>query len=71
MCHKDEYTAFKKYAEKYPDACTLLVNTYDVLQSGVPNAIRVAEEVLEPLGQRLQSIRIDSGDLAYLSKQAS
>ena len=64
-----EYDAFKKYAEMYPDACVLLVDTYDVLQSGVPNAIRVAKEVLEPMGKRLKGVRIDSGDLAYLSKK--
>lgn len=64
-----EYEAFKAYAEIYPDSCTLLIDTYDVLDSGVPNAIRVAKEVLEPMGKRLKGIRIDSGDLAYLSKQ--
>lgn len=70
MFHKDEYTAFKLFAELYPDRSVLLVDTYDVLQSGIPNAIRVAHEVLEPMGKRLQGIRIDSGDLAYLSKEA-
>lgn len=70
MFYKDEYTAFKKYAETYPDATVLLVDTYDVLKSGVPNAIRVAKEVLEPMGKRLKGIRLDSGDLAYLSKKA-
>lgn len=70
MFYDDERTAFEKYARAYPDACTLLVDTYDVLESGVPNAIRVAHEVLEPMGKRLQGIRIDSGDLAYLSKRA-
>lgn len=69
MFYKDEYTAFKKYAENYPDATVLLVDTYDVLKSGIPNAIRVAKEVLEPMGKRLKGIRIDSGDLAYLSKK--
>jgi len=69
MYYKDEFTAFKKYAENYPDATVLLVDTYDVLKSGVPNAIRVAREVLEPMGKRLKGIRIDSGDLAYLSKK--
>ncbi|MBQ7925421.1 MAG: nicotinate phosphoribosyltransferase [Lachnospiraceae bacterium] len=68
MYFKDEYTAFKKYAESYPDATVLLVDTYDVLKSGIPNAIKVAKEVLEPMGKRLKGIRIDSGDLAYLSK---
>ena len=70
MFHKDEFTAFKLFAELYPERSVLLVDTYDVLQSGIPNAIRVAHEVLEPKGYRLQGIRIDSGDLAYLSKEA-
>lgn len=70
MYYEDEFTAFQKYAETYPDATVLLVDTYDVLKSGVPNAIRVAKEVLEPAGKRLKGVRIDSGDLAYLSKKA-
>jgi nicotinate phosphoribosyltransferase len=70
MYFPDEYTAFAKYAQMYPDATVLLVDTYDVLRSGVPNAIRVAKEVLEPMGKRLRGIRLDSGDLAYLSKRA-
>lgn len=70
MFFPDEYTAFKNYAETYPDNCMLLVDTYDVLKSGIPNAIKVAKEVLEPLGKRLKGIRLDSGDLAYLSKKA-
>ena len=65
-----EYEAFKKYAETYPDSTVLLVDTYDVLKSGIPNAIRVAKEVLEPMGKRLRGVRLDSGDLAYLSKEA-
>lgn len=69
MFYQDEYTAFKKYAETYPDNTVLLVDTYDVLKSGIPNAIRVAKEVLEPMGKRLKGIRIDSGDLAYLTKK--
>lgn len=69
MFYRDEYEAFKKYAETYPDATVLLVDTYDVIHSGVPAAIRVAKEVLEPMGKRLKGIRIDSGDLAYLSKK--
>ena len=71
MSFPDEYTAFKTYARMYPDACILLVDTYDVLKSGVPNAIRVFEEMREegiPLTK--YGIRIDSGDLAYLSKEA-
>lgn len=70
MYYEDEFTAFKKYAETYPDATVLLVDTYDVLKSGIPNAIRVAHEVLEPMGKRLKGIRLDSGDLAYLSIKA-
>lgn len=70
MYFGDEFTAFKKYALAYPDAAVLLVDTYDVLESGVPNAIRAAKEVLEPMGRRLKGIRLDSGDLAYLSKRA-
>ncbi|MDE7313908.1 MAG: nicotinate phosphoribosyltransferase [Eubacterium sp.] len=70
MYFGDEFTAFKKYALAYPDAAVLLVDTYDVLESGVPNAIRTAKEVLEPMGKRLKGIRLDSGDLAYLSKRA-
>ena len=70
MYFPDEFTAFKKYALAYPDSTTLLVDTYDVINSGIPNAIRVAKEVLEPIGKRLKGIRLDSGDLAYLSKKA-
>ncbi len=66
---KDEYTAFKTYAQKYPDSCLLLVDTYNVLESGIPNAIRVFDEVLKPLGKRPLGIRIDSGDITYLSKK--
>ena len=64
-----EYEAFKAYAEVYPDSCVLLIDTYSVLRSGVPNAIKVAKEVLEPMGKRLKGVRIDSGDIAYLSKR--
>ncbi len=70
MSFDSEYEAFKAYAESYPDATVLLVDTYDVLKSGVPNAIRVAKDILEPMGRRLKGIRLDSGDLAYLSKEA-
>ena len=70
MSFESEYDAFKRYAEVYPDACLLLVDTYNALKSGVPNAIRIAKEVLEPMGKRLKGIRLDSGDLAYLSKEA-
>lgn len=71
MSFPDEYTAFKKYSELYPDACLLLVDTYDTLRSGVPNAIRVFREMREA-GMELKGygIRLDSGDLAYMSKQA-
>lgn len=65
-----EYEAFKAYAEIYPDNCTLLADTYNVLKSGVPNAIKVFKDVLVPNGYRPQGIRIDSGDIAYLSKKA-
>jgi nicotinate phosphoribosyltransferase len=65
-----EYDAFKAYATVYPDDCQLLVDTYNTLKCGVPNAIRVSREVLEPRGYRLKAIRIDSGDLAYLSIRA-
>lgn len=65
-----EFEAFKAYAEIYPDSCILLVDTYDTLKSGVPNAIKVAQEVLEPMGKTLAGIRIDSGDIAYLTKKA-
>ena len=70
MYHDDEYTAFRRFAERYPDNTVLLVDTYDVLESGVPNAIQVARDVLIPRGKRLRGIRLDSGDLAYLSKEA-
>lgn len=71
MSFPDEYTAFKTYAKMYPSACILLADTYDTLKSGVPNAIRVFTEMREtgiPLTN--YGIRLDSGDLAYLSKKA-
>ncbi|WP_019190572.1 nicotinate phosphoribosyltransferase [Levyella massiliensis] len=64
-----EYEAFKTYAEIYPTNATLLVDTYDTLSSGVPNAIRVFDDVLKPKGIA-GGIRLDSGDIAYLSKKA-
>lgn len=71
MSFPDEYTAFKTYADMYPDACILLVDTYDTLKSGVPNAIRVFTEMREAgIPLTFYGIRLDSGDLAYLSKQA-
>ncbi|MDR2045263.1 MAG: nicotinate phosphoribosyltransferase [Clostridium sp.] len=71
MSFPDEYTAFKAYSELYPSACILLADTYDTLKSGVPNAIRVFREMRDagiPLS--FYGIRLDSGDLAYLSKKA-
>lgn len=71
MSFPDEYTAFKAYSEIYPNACLLLVDTYDTLKSGIPNAIRVFQEMRDS-GIELKNygIRLDSGDLAYLSKKA-
>lgn len=66
----NEYEAFKAYAENYPNNCTLLVDTFNVLKSGVPNAIKVFNEVLVPNGYRPKGIRIDSGDITYLSRKA-
>ncbi len=65
-----EYEAFRHYAETYPDSCMLLVDTYNVLRSGIPNAIKVFDEVLKPQGFRPKGIRIDSGDITYLTKKA-
>ena len=65
-----EYEAFKTYCEIYPTNATLLVDTYNTLKSGVPNAIKVFKEVLWPKGIRNCAIRLDSGDIAYLSKKA-
>ena len=71
MSFPDEYTAFKTYANLYPNACTLLVDTYDTIKSGVPNAIKVFTEMREAgIELRNYGIRLDSGDLAYLSKKA-
>jgi nicotinate phosphoribosyltransferase len=64
-----EYEAFKVYAENYPDDCTLLIDTYDTLNSGIQNAIKVFNEVLVPNGYRPKAVRLDSGDLSYLSKK--
>lgn len=64
-----EYEAFKTYAELYPNNCTFLIDTYNTLQSGLPNAIKVFNEVLGPKGIRPVAVRLDSGDLAYLSKK--
>ena len=65
-----EIDAFRAYARRYPNACTLLVDTYNVLKSGIPNAIKVFNEELVPKGFRPAGIRIDSGDITYLSKKA-
>ena len=65
----DEYTAFKTYCELYPNNATLLIDTYNVMESGVPNAIRAFEEVLKPMGITNCGVRLDSGDIAYLSKK--
>lgn len=64
-----EYEAFKAWAEIYPDDCVLLIDTYNVIKSGVPNAIKVFDEILKPIGKRPRGIRIDSGDITYLTKK--
>ncbi|MBQ8394250.1 MAG: nicotinate phosphoribosyltransferase [Clostridia bacterium] len=69
MDYPTEYDAFRAYADAYPDNCLLLVDTYDTLRSGVPNAIKVFKELKEA-GHKPKGIRLDSGDLAYLSKKA-
>ncbi len=66
----DEYTAFRTYCELYPNNATLLVDTYNALESGIPNAIRVFKEILEPLGIKKCGIRLDSGDITYITKKA-
>ncbi len=68
--HESEYAAFLSYSQIQPKNAILLVDTYDTLKSGVPNAIKVAQDFLIPNGYRLKGIRLDSGDLAYLSKRA-
>ena len=65
----DEYKAFETYAKTYPDNCVLLIDTYNVLKSGIINAIKVSKNILEPQGKSLKGVRLDSGDLAYLSKE--
>ncbi|MBE6061017.1 MAG: nicotinate phosphoribosyltransferase [Clostridium sulfidigenes] len=62
-----EYEAFAAWAKTYPDNTVLLVDTYNVLKSGIPNAIKVFDEILKPMGKRPKAVRIDSGDIAYLS----
>lgn len=66
---ESEYEAFKAYAELYPEDCTFLIDTYNTIESGLPNAIKVFNEVLKPKGYRPKAVRLDSGDLAYLSKK--
>lgn len=70
MMFDSEYDAFKAYAKKYLDSTVLLVDTYNTLRQGIPNAIKVFDEVLKPMGKRPVGIRLDSGDLAFLSKEA-
>ncbi len=65
-----EYDAFKAYATTYPNHCVLLVDTYNTLKEGVPNAIRIHHEILKPMGSSLKGIRLDSGDLTYLTIEA-
>ncbi len=64
-----EYDAFCAYAQSYPNDCTLLIDTYNVLKSGLPNAIKVHNEILKPMGKKLKGVRIDSGDITYLTKK--
>ena len=64
-----EYEAFAAYARNYPNNCVLLIDTYNVLKSGLPNAIKVFDEILAPMGIRPSGVRIDSGDITYLSKK--
>lgn len=64
-----EYDAFKAWAKTYPDNCVFLVDTYNVIKSGIPTAIKVFDEILSPKGYRPKAIRIDSGDITYLSKK--
>lgn len=65
-----EYQAFETYCKVYPDNVVLLVDTYNILKSGVPNAIKAFDTVLKPLGKRPKGIRLDSGDIAYYSRKA-
>ncbi|GIM30685.1 nicotinate phosphoribosyltransferase [Clostridium polyendosporum] len=68
--YSTEYEAFKAWAEIYPDNCVFLVDTYNVLKSGIPNAIKIFDKVLKPKGYRPKAIRIDSGDITYLTKRS-
>jgi nicotinate phosphoribosyltransferase len=67
--YDSDYEAFAAYARAFPDDCILLLDTFDTLKSGLPASIRVQREILEPLGKKLKAVRIDSGDLGYLSKE--
>ncbi len=66
----NEYLAFKTYCENYPDSVVLLVDTYNVIKSGIPNAIKAFDNILKPLNKRPKAIRLDSGDITYLSIKA-
>lgn len=65
-----EYDSFKAWAEIYPDDCVLLIDTYNVIKSGIPNAIKAFDEILKPMGKRPVGVRIDSGDITYLTKRS-
>jgi len=67
--YDDEISSFRDFAEERPDDCVLLVDTYNTLKNGVPNAIKVGKEMKER-GQKLKGIRLDSGDLAWLAKES-
>ncbi len=69
MAFESELEAFRAYADVYPDSCVLLIDTYDIIRSGIPNAIKVGKE-LEEKGKKMVGVRIDSGDLAYFSREA-
>lgn len=69
LAFDDEYAAFEAYARNYPDDCVLLVDTYNTIKSGLPNAIKVFNEVLAPMGKRPLGVRLDSGDITYLTKK--
>ena len=64
-----EYDSFRAWAKTYPNNCTLLIDTYNVLKSGLPNAVKVFDEILKPMGIRPKAVRIDSGDITYLTKK--
>ena len=67
--YDSDFEAFSAYAKAFPHNCVLLLDTFDTLKSGLPAAIRVQKEILEPLGKKLKAVRVDSGDLGYLAKQ--